>query len=59
MVEHAGIEPATSSMPWMRATNCANAPRRPPQADSSQIHKQYSNAHDNIYQGIHIELLGW
>ena len=26
MVEHIGFEPMTSSMPWMRATNCANAP---------------------------------
>ncbi len=26
-VEHRGFEPLTSSMPWKRATNCANAPR--------------------------------
>ena len=26
LVEHIGFEPMTSSMPWMRATNCANAP---------------------------------
>ena len=26
MVEHIGFEPMTSSMPWKRATNCANAP---------------------------------
>jgi hypothetical protein len=26
MVEHVGFEPTTSSMPWRRATNCANAP---------------------------------
>ena len=26
MVEHNGFEPLTSSMPWKRATNCANAP---------------------------------
>ena len=25
-VEHRGFEPLTSSMPWRRATNCANAP---------------------------------
>ena len=25
-VEHRGFEPLTSSMPWKRATNCANAP---------------------------------
>ena len=25
-VEHNGFEPMTSSMPWKRATNCANAP---------------------------------
>ena len=25
-MEHIGFEPMTSSMPWMRATNCANAP---------------------------------
>ena len=27
LVEHRGFEPLTSSMPWKRATNCANAPR--------------------------------
>lgn len=27
MVEHRGFEPLTSSMPWKRATNCANAPQ--------------------------------
>lgn len=27
LVELAGIEPATSSMPWKRATNCAIAPK--------------------------------
>ena len=27
IVELAGIEPATSSMPWKRATNCAIAPK--------------------------------
>ncbi len=26
LVEHRGFEPLTSSMPWKRATNCANAP---------------------------------
>ena len=26
IVEHRGFEPLTSSMPWKRATNCANAP---------------------------------
>ena len=26
-VEHRGFEPLTSSMPWKRATNCANAPK--------------------------------
>lgn len=26
LVEHKGFEPLTSSMPWKRATNCANAP---------------------------------
>ena len=25
-VEHTGFEPVTSSMPWRRAPNCANAP---------------------------------
>ncbi len=29
MVELAGVEPATSSMPLKRAPNCATAPRRP------------------------------
>ncbi len=26
-MEHRGFEPLTSSMPWKRATNCANAPK--------------------------------
>ena len=30
-VEHRGFEPLTSSMPWKRATNCANAPKTTPQ----------------------------
>ncbi len=30
IVEHRGFEPLTSSMPWKRATNCANAPRTRP-----------------------------
>lgn len=25
-MEHKGFEPSTSSMPWRRAPNCANAP---------------------------------
>ncbi len=28
MVEHSGFEPLTSTMRMLRATNCANAPRR-------------------------------
>ncbi len=27
-VEHTGFEPVTSSMPWRRAPNCANAPQQ-------------------------------
>ena len=34
IVELAGIEPATSSMPWKRATNCAIAPKA-----MSHLHK--------------------
>ena len=34
LVELAGIEPATSSMPWKRATNCAIAPKA-----KSYLHK--------------------
>ena len=34
LVELAGIEPATSSMPWKRATNCAIAPKA-----MSHLHK--------------------
>ena len=30
-LEHRGFEPLTSSMPWKRATNCANAPKTTPQ----------------------------
>ena len=30
-VEHRGFEPLTSSMPWKRATNCANAPENIPE----------------------------
>ena len=26
-MEHRGFEPLASSMPWKRATNCANAPK--------------------------------
>ena len=26
LVDRTGIEPATSPMPWVRATNCANGP---------------------------------
>ena len=33
LVEHRGFEPLTSSMPWKRATNCANAPKTSPEGD--------------------------